>query len=684
MVTYRREVDGLRSVAVLMVLIYHARPALLPSGFVGVDVFFVISGFLIGSLLLTELDGRGISILKFYARRLKRVLPALVVVVACTIFVGMLVLTPAELRDLTRSGATASVGLSNVYFWKTANYFADAAEFKPLITTWSLGVEEQFYLIAPILLILIGRWRRNLLVPVVGVLCVASIALSIWMTAKTPSAAYYLLPSRWFELGIGLLTAALWSHPAVVRIRHSPAIGDVFFALGVGVITLSGFLIDEAHGFPGPLALAPTLGTVLVVLSEKSRLSARTLGSAPAVGIGKISYSVYLWHWPLLSFARISAGGPIDDAAALTIGSATFVFAYLSWRFVETPFRRWELPPRRAVGTALATAATLAGCVWAIGVAMPRLFDFPAAAARLDAEAETLRRNVCLVSGSTIAPPPSECLDLTDRSIVLIGDSHAAAIAPALRRLAERRGLGFAQITRSNCPPLLTTRRTVARWPSNARECSAQNRLTFDLVGRDDRIAMVVLTAFWGAPFLNVDRDADGAYEDDAAPAASDPEVLRIGLLHTIRAWRALKRKVVVIGDVPVFRFDPLIRERASVRPLRDWIAARVIGRPSVVGEAPTEETEDGPHRANEVLRTLTAEIPDIPIVDPDAIFCREDGCLFKQSGDLLYIDRHHLSDEGADLLLSRLDDVMPAPIEGLAHVDRPPSTGTRNGARMP
>lgn len=647
---YRREIDGLRSVAVVLVLIFHARPDLLPGGFIGVDVFFVISGFLIGSLLLKQLDEGGISILHFYARRLKRVVPALVVVIVCTVLFGSVYLTPDEMDELANSAAAAAFGISNIYFWRTTSYFASDAEFKPLLTTWSLGVEEQFYLLTPILLILVARFRRSALVPAIAALCAVSLAVSIVMTHRWPSGAYYLLPSRWFELGVGLLLAGLWDTPWMARLRGERSVANLIFLGGIALVVFGAMLISRSYRFPGFLALVPTIATVMIISAQNSNWAAATLGSAPAVGVGLISYSLYLWHWPLLSFARIGTGGHISDEAVAVIMVAVFALSYLSWRFVEMPFRHFSLPPTRIVAGALAATGVTAGVAFAAELGNRAFVPFPASIANLDAQAKRLRGDKCLIGGRDFAMPPEECIGLTEHAVALVGDSHAAALSPSLKRLVEAKGYGFAQLTRSNCPPLIAVRREIQSWPANGISCEEHNRYTFDLIKAEQRIEVVVLSAFWSAPFVDRVRDPEGSYVDSNALHGDSHEtiVMRNGLERTVSELEAQGKRVIVVGDVPVFRFHPLVRERSQVLPLRAWVLERVALRGRTIDAGTSFETETGPGLANSLIRNARRST----MVDAEAILCEGGSCRFKSGAGLLYTDQHHLSDAGAEMVL--------------------------------
>lgn len=334
---YRPEIDGLRAVAVLPVIFFHAGSQAFSGGYVGVDVFFVISGYLITSIILGEQERGAFSILNFYERRARRILPALLLVVAACIPLAWIILLPSDLISFSQSLVSVATFVSNVFFWNERGYFSTATELKPLVHTWSLAIEEQYYVFFPIVLVLFAaRWRRAL-VPVFVLAGISSLALCIWLTRVHIDSAFYLLPTRFWELLAGsLLAIHHHRHGASgLSIRQR----TVLEALGLGLILFAIFGFDSRTAFPGYAALAPVVGTVLVIAGSGSDTAlGRLLSTKLLVGVGLLSYSAYLWHQPLFAFARHIYLEP-SWILLLALMGVTFVLAYLSWRFVEAPFR---------------------------------------------------------------------------------------------------------------------------------------------------------------------------------------------------------------------------------------------------------------------------------------------------------------------------------------------------------
>lgn len=367
---HRPEIDGLRAVAVVPVVFAHAGFAGFAGGFVGVDVFFVISGFLITSIIASDLDRSRFSLLSFYERRARRILPALFVVMICCIPFAWAFMVPWQFKDFSQSLIAVSLFASNIFFWMKSGYFGPAAQEMPLLHTWSLAVEEQFYLVFPLILIILHRFGRRVTAGAILIVALASFGLAELAGRNWASANFYLAPTRVWELLAGSLAALV---PASMISRAGRIGGDLLATMGLAMILLAVFVFNETTPFPSRFTLVPVVGTALVLLfASPTTLCARLLSFRPIVFIGLISYSAYLWHQPLFAFARIRsdmAPGP-GLMAALTV--ATFVLAYLTWRLVEQPFRAGraarEGPDRLGRGRVFMASITGALVLAGIGV----------------------------------------------------------------------------------------------------------------------------------------------------------------------------------------------------------------------------------------------------------------------------------------------------------------------------
>ena len=330
---YRAELDGLRALAVVPVILFHAGFELFSGGFVGVDVFFVISGYLITTILIEDIENKRFSIVNFYERRARRILPALFfVMLVCIPFAWMWML-PNQMKDFSQSLVAVSLFASNILFWRESGYFAAAAEEKPLLHTWSLAVEEQYYVLFPIFLILAWRFGKNRVFWMIIVMAAISILLSEWGWRNKAIANFYLAPTRAWELFAGSIAAFIVQKQGVKK-------NDLLALVGLAAIIFSIFFYDETTPFPSVYALVPVLGVVLLVLyADEETIAAKLLSTKDFVRIGLISYSAYLWHQPLFSFARVKGPNAPSTALIALLMVASFLLAYLSWKYIETPFR---------------------------------------------------------------------------------------------------------------------------------------------------------------------------------------------------------------------------------------------------------------------------------------------------------------------------------------------------------
>ncbi len=497
--SHRRDIDGLRAIAIVPVILFHAHIALFGGGYLGVDVFFVVSGFLITSLIAPEIAQGQFSYLSFWERRARRLLPAMLLVVAATAFAAYWILVPSELDAFGRSVVSIVFFASNVYFWQHSGYF-DTAQTMPLLHTWSLAVEEQFYLLFPAVLIATSWSKRLHPVAVVTLIGAASLAISVWWTHAYPSAAYYLLPSRAWELMLGAGLALL--RPSR-RASFSPFIADALILTGLCLILIPVLLYDSHTLFPGIAALVPCAGTALVIWFGDQRCRAtRLLDNRPMVFIGQLSYSLYLWHWPLILFAGMLRRHPsstITGTQTLLVLAATFVCAWLSFVLVENPIRRRTvLPTRRLLVAALGTSATLLatiGLIVALEHGLPN--RLPEAAMRIAAAADdrTDDWERCGTRPDRDIRPEDLCHfgpknDAAPR-FLLWGDSHALALFPAVDAAAKATGISGLHASLFQCPPVPGVDVNVADV-----DCSGFNRRISNLID-SERFDAVILDAYW-------------------------------------------------------------------------------------------------------------------------------------------------------------------------------------------
>lgn len=602
---YRADIDGLRALAVLAVILFHTFPNELPGGFVGVDIFFVISGYLITQIILEELVSGNFTAASFYARRIRRIFPALIIVLVATFAFGWLYFLPMELLSLGKNILASALFSANLMLLSEVSYFDVAAHMKPLLHLWSLGIEEQFYLVWPLLLWLLPRKRLLL---TTGIIFSASFALNIAMIAQYPSETFYLPFTRAWELMAGAALAQTSRKDG----RHH----DLFAAIGIATIALSFLLINTKTLFPGWAALAPVVGTVFLIRSEGSFLSRAVLSHRAAVNIGMISYPLYLWHWPLLVFAELLKFKRLTDLERGLVIALTFVLAWLTYKFIERPIRfgrRRSTKPLVACMAALAVAAL----VPALGYG-PTLPDPISRMITVLDPMEGLRVGECLLSDRAQDAFPPNCVDQKHPLVVIWGDSTASALVPGFRSLQSSRNFGIAQFTVTSCPPLLI------RSGSMTEGCLEQNRKIVDLI-RDSSPDTVLLHAYWHENY--------------------EVENLR----PTVEALRALGiGRIVILGPVPVWMgglpaaVATYYRRSGEVMPERIWQYV---------------EKASGDFNMRKVSASL-----GVGYVSARDALCDNRGCVTRVDESLVARDSIHLTPVGSTFLINSI-----APALGIA-----------------
>ncbi|MFK4706890.1 peptidoglycan/LPS O-acetylase OafA/YrhL [Roseateles asaccharophilus] len=636
--TYRWDIQALRGLAVAAVLLQHAAPGLLPGGYLGVDLFFVISGFLITGQVLAGLRAGRFSVAQFYARRARRLLPAAYVVLALTLLAAPWWLAPLERADLARQHWGALGFVSNAVLWMQSGYFDVAAELKPLLHFWSLSLEEQYYLLLPALLMLIGTGRRGL--GVLALLTVASLLLGLALQRVDASAAFYLLPSRAWELGIGSLAAwahaAGWSAPAAARL---PA------ALLLVTLPAAPLPAWGGLGHPGANALLVALATAALLLSRGRAQAPRAL--APVVWLGDISYSLYLVHWPLIAFVNNAWVGlphaPGLAQARLIAGALALPLAWLLWRGVEQPTRRWPLPQgARGWGAVLAMTALLA--------ALPLLA--PSQPAGTDARRPNHGFSVSCDQWERWVDKP-ECRNAALPRWAVWGDSYAMHLVPGLAAMAP----GLVQITESSCGPLPGLVPWNPDAPAGAsftrdwaRQCERFNRSVLEGLATPTAPEVVLVSSlleqYLGLPGGRLLR-LDGNQEREV-PAAQAEDELVAAATRLAQALRAQGRRLVWVSAPPRGPFD------AGACLARRQQGQFTLGAPAdcriVLADAPPL-----PQRVAKLLKRFEREA-GVPVLWLDASLCEAGICRTVDTDGLaFYRDAGHLSVEGSRRLLPQL-----------------------------
>jgi peptidoglycan/LPS O-acetylase OafA/YrhL len=624
-VKYRADIDGLRAIAVLSVVAGHA--GLLSGGFVGVDVFFVISGYLITGILLGEMERGDYSLIRFYERRIRRLFPALVVMIAACAAIAYFIFLPEDLAAFGKSAIATALYVSNMLFWGEAGYFDASAETKPLLHTWSLAVEEQFYIVFPLLMaacFFVGGKRRGLLSVGVAIALVGSFAFSAWGVSHKPTAAFYWLPYRAWELMCGAaLSVGLAPRAAAAWMREAAAIA------GLAAIGASVLLLTETTLFPGFAAAPACIGAALLLWSGEGETRARKLMSwRPLVFVGMISYSLYLWHWPVLVFARYFAISPLGAWQVSGAIALAFVLAMASWRWLERPFRirsAKDTARRAYAGGAAAMALTsLVGGALLFSDGAPwRISPAIAALAQAQQSADPRQLECHLVFERRARAPCQRGAEGAPLSFLLVGDSHADAIAQAVFETAAARGMAGVQITDAGWAPV------IGFLKQDERDKSAyDNAMTLRTLDAHPDLKTIILVIDWK-------REAQDFHYVDAQGRGLD-SMRAVGEGFAALIKRYPDRHFFIYAPTPQapdFGAEPAARalfyHRAFAPDLsRARFAAQIA-----------------PVRA--VLARLAA-LPNATIVDPASYLCDATACAGAERGRLLYRDADHLSLAGA------------------------------------
>lgn len=596
---YRPDIDGLRAVSILLVVGYHAYPSLLPGGFVGVDVFFVISGFLITQILLAQEHAGRSSIADFYARRVRRIFPALITVLAVTYAIGWFILLPDQFGLLGKNIAASVLFASNLFQLGQTEYFAPDAAENPLLHLWSLGVEEQFYIFWPLTLLLLARssHRRGWLAAVI----IASFVTYLLTAINHKDWAFYSPVTRAWELLVGCLLA----EAKFVRSKSS----NLLSVAGLAAIVGSALFLDRSRSFPGAYAALPVVGAALIIASPNSALNLAALSSRVMVWIGLISYPLYLWHWPLLSYLDILRNGDPTVLEILAAVLVSVILSALTFRYVELPLRqRATVAPRLAFGLA---SIGVVGIVTIAGSGFEA--RFPAELQQI-AQVHTQHgagfRDRCFLEKPD-AVFDASCVEPGDKPLVFLwGDSTAAALYPGLKEAEGSHDFRLARFSSAGCAPILETQRN--------RRCDEVNGLAFrylEMAHPD----IVLLHAMWGHY-----RDLHGL--DATVSRLKALKVSRIVIIGPVPVWKRTLPHAIING----YRFSHEVPRR---------IASGVSGP-----------------EADEKMKAFSSA-QGIDYLSARRALCDQDGCvtLVGDSFQVITTDNVHLSEAGSRFLISAL-----------------------------
>lgn len=665
---YRPDIDGLRAIAVLAVLFFHAEISGFSGGFVGVDIFFVISGFLITSILLKDIQEGHFSITGFYERRIRRIFPALFPVIAVTLAVGAFLFDANAIKAFGRSIMATTLFSSNILFWRETGYFSAPSLQMPLLHTWSLAVEEQFYIFFPLAMAFINRYLRCKYLPWILAAAILSLIVSIYGTTRFPVGTFYLVPSRAWELMVGsLLALGVLPYPSSSLLRNLLSIA------GIGLILYSICFYTEMTLFPGYNAAVPVFGAALIIYSGIGggypSLVARVLKTKPLVFVGLISYSLYLWHWPIVTFTKYMLFRPFNVYDRVIIILASLVVSTLSWKYIEQPFRGKQsvIPDRKRL-----FAIALVVMIIAVGVG-GLIQCMKCMEGRLDLFSPGLTATLAKVQKDPMWDRYRrwEMADFINKgtmpalvgderakpTFALWGDSHARALIHSIEDQALKSGMSGYVITNPAQPPVIGINK-IAVDANHIRtygylDQSNKNILRF--LKTHPEIKTIILSARWTENVLgnSYKREEPFTISFERADQNSKQKIpndvlMKEGLTKTVRTLLDMKRNVVLVSMVPEIGHDAVRYYLLKTR------------FPDLYGEiTPTREEYD--HRNKKVMAMLSelARLPNVTLVVPaERLFEKSGRAMIMFNNQLLYRDDNHLSSYGAHFVAPAFDEV--------------------------
>lgn len=644
--TYRRDIDGLRALAIISVIIFHFMPSLAPGGYIGVDIFFVISGFLITGIILKECENNEFSYQKFYIRRIRRIFPALFFMLFCSFVAAFLMLSCGDLTWFSKAMHYSSLQISNFFFQRVTDYFNQGRDhFAPLLHTWSLGVEEQFYLLAPAIIASLLKWKKDKKFPFFALLflSIISLCLSQYLLKQNQKIAFFSIASRFFELGIGCLLAFFGK-------KNLSAIVSNFASIsGIAAIASSFFLINYAN-FPGFAALLPCLGAALIIFAgnRSENLISRILSEPLPVFIGKISYSLYLWHLPLIVFYQEYRGtSKLENAELATLLSLLFLISYCSWRFVEQPFRK-KIDAKNYKKTFIIAASIALIFASAYPIAKKTNgFSFRLAKSDL-LQGEELDQyathkpdeggKTCGIAKKNVAfPKIEECVigkNKNDFEVALFGDSHAGHYSNSVISWAKQRNLSTAAFYFFACVPLLDDFSAL----NNDKRCHEYRQEILKILHERKNLKYVFLGSSW---FEH--KNADESYRKEVLHHVEE----------TAKIITSLGKKVIILGRIPDFD----LRKESSQSPIKCIELGLTLLQKIFPKKLPdcTKAAIEQFHNQQlfeEGFKKIAATHKNVFFFSAFGYFCDEKNCYSALEGKLLYADGGHLNNNGSQHLI--------------------------------
>ncbi len=624
---YRAEIDGMRAIAIIPVIFFHAGFSLFSGGFVGVDIFFVISGYLITTIILSDLKEGGFSFLKFYEKRARRIFPALFLVMFVSLPFAWIWLLPEDLKSFSKSLYFVAAFCSNILFWKTSGYFDGDAELKPLLHTWSLGVEEQYYLVFPLLILILWRTQKRLISFAIAGIFLVSLYAANLKISDNPMSAFYFLPYRAWELLMGALIA---SGPLFKKPKDNDLINQIASAIGLVLVFISIFFLDKNTPYPSYYTLLPVAGAGLLIRFAKPNTWAHYfLANKLFISVGLISYSAYLWHQPIFAFAKHFWGNDLQLGALCALVSFVFGLSYFTWKHVERPFRSsGKISTHRFTALSIACLVVLSaiGAAGDIKDGVPSRFNYIEKYAGDTGQApfyQYAKQHFFPCTPDNLAKQAlmwddiPRCMQSKDNlpvDLILLGDSHAEHLFIGLSEaLADSNIVYYAKAS-----PALTS--------------NPEYEEIFQEIIRNRNARTVVLSMYWVGKIYSLPNNQ--SFEKE--------------LTNTVGFLVKHNKNVIVLNDVPRFPFPS---ERCKFSADEIGRSTCDISMWSIVRYELLYTT---------VLKKLAEELPNVRYLSLRDFFCENNGCSMVQNGVVMYRDNHHLNILGSKFVGQKIVEQLP------------------------
>lgn len=660
---YRTDIDGLRAIAVLAVVFFHAFPKAIPSGFIGVDIFFVLSGFLISNILFYQIKNGSISWSNFYLKRIKRIFPALILVLLTSAVMGYFLLLPDEYKNLGKHLLGSSVFVNNLLLWREVGYFDKASELKPLLHLWSLGIEEQFYLIWPMFIYFIWKFRFN---PIIALVLFSIISFSInilWVNHHHIMAFYFPI-SRFWELAAGGVVVYILYHHLPDEDWQRNLISKRYILINVMsicslLILVIGIFLNQKLTYPGWAALLPTLCTIVLLITRYSWINCKLLTLPLLTFVGLISYPLYLWHWVLLSFARIIYSGTPSTNLIITTILLSFILAWLTYQFIEKPIR-FTLKEKKYqpyIAILLCLSLILVGFLGFI-IKKNEGFGYRFLNAQQNIlmndiksfdQYKTQTINCELKLHNQNLTKLTSCLQTKKGkpNKVIWGDSHAEHLLPGILKFDKKNN--WLLLEQSGCPPLLNV---ASFWKGSEDKCIQANKIILQTILGDSSIDTVILASL-GAFYISNESCAPACQGEYAASrhclkseaktkqsTRTKNEIFYKGLTQIVSQLKSAGKKVILFQDIPEIPFMP---ESCIKRPFAPPINC-VIQKIEIVQRQKNYIA---------ILDRIKRE-QDILLYDPNILLCDQNTCSVIRNQHLIYRDSHHLSIAGSEFIAEK------------------------------